>query len=407
MFIKEYSKDQKLVLLGVCLYYMGLGGFLFNSQTSVLASVRAIYNFPMTRISLYTSFGYAATILGSALLGPVIYKLPQKGKKLYFEGMYFAGVAGFLMLGFFAETPLFFIARFLIGLSVSTISIITPYMLNQWIHYRTSTAIGISAAFTGLGGMISNPLSSFLCRTFSFQKGILILILISACFTLPSFYFLFRRPVPEGEFKRPASGKTAGSGSEISPAKASFAALVILVLLVASSRVANLFVSYLSIFAQSEGYSEAFGASMASLLMFGSIAAKLIYGALCDRIGTWKATSVCELGVGAAMLLFLFLPQYTAVICIGTLCYGMIYGLTNMSANRMCMAALGYEGTRKYQGLLTAIGSVAGLVCSPMVGIIYDNTGNFHIVFISLALMMAVCILLCLAMDRMNRQKAE
>lgn len=28
---KHYNKDQKLVLLGACIYYMGLGGFIFNS----------------------------------------------------------------------------------------------------------------------------------------------------------------------------------------------------------------------------------------------------------------------------------------------------------------------------------------------------------------------------------------
>jgi nitrate/nitrite transporter NarK len=210
--------------------------------------------------------------------------------------------------------------------------------------------------------------------------------------------------VPEGDVSKTAAAK---SGSSLSPAaKTSVIVLVILVLLVASTRIANLFVSYLSIFAQSEGYSEAFSASLASLLMFGSIAAKLIYGALCDRIGTWKATMVCELGVGAAMLLFLTLPQYTAVLCLGTLSYGMVYGLTNMSTNRMCMASLGYDGTRKYQGILTAIGSVAGLVCSPLVGIVFDNTGSFNLIFISFALMMAVCMLLCLTMERMGRSRS-
>ncbi|MBR3126657.1 MAG: hypothetical protein IKF35_00180, partial [Solobacterium sp.] len=130
---KNYSKDQLLVLIGTCLYYLGLGGFLFNSQTAVLASVRSIYQFPMTRISMYTSFGYVASILGAALLGPLIFRLSQNLKKAYFIGMYICGVLGFLFLGFFATTPLFYIARFLISLSVSTISIIVSYVLNQWI----------------------------------------------------------------------------------------------------------------------------------------------------------------------------------------------------------------------------------------------------------------------------------
>ena len=78
---KHYNKDQKLVLLGACIYYMGLGGFIFNSQSTVLAAVRELYNFPMTKISLYTTAGYSAQIFGSMLLGGVIFRLSQSMKK--------------------------------------------------------------------------------------------------------------------------------------------------------------------------------------------------------------------------------------------------------------------------------------------------------------------------------------
>ena len=85
---KHYKKDQNLVLLGACIYYMGLGGFIFNSQSTVLAAVRELYNFPMTKISLYTTAGYATQIFGSMLLGGVIFRLSQSMKKYYFTGMY-------------------------------------------------------------------------------------------------------------------------------------------------------------------------------------------------------------------------------------------------------------------------------------------------------------------------------
>lgn len=81
---KYYNKDQKLVLLGACLYYMGLGGFIFNSQSTVLAAVRTLYDFPMTKMSLYTTAGYATQIFASMLLGSVIFKLSQPMKKYYF-----------------------------------------------------------------------------------------------------------------------------------------------------------------------------------------------------------------------------------------------------------------------------------------------------------------------------------
>ena len=400
---KNYTKDQLLVLIGTCLYYMGLGGFLFNSQTAVLASVRSIYEFPMTRISLYTSFGYVASILGAALLGPMIFRLSQKLKKMYFIGMYVCGVAGFLFLGFFATTPLFFIARFLISLSVSTISIIVSYVLNQWIHTNVGTAIGIASAFSGVGGMISNPLSSFLFGIFSFEKGILVLILFSALFTVPSFWLIFRRPVPEAV--PPQNGKAASEGDDAQ--EHSLLILIMLFAIVGAPRISSLFTNYLSIFSQSIGYSASFSASLASILMFANITAKFLYGFLSDRIGTWKATLLCQICVITGVSLFLFMPQYPVLIAAGTLGYGMMYGLTTVAINRMSMAAFGFSGARRYQGLITSMGSLAAVICSPTIGVLYDSTGSFNLLFIVLLGLMAVSVVLGVIVSRMRPQNPK
>ncbi len=397
---KNYSKDQRRVLLGACLYYMGLGGFLFNSQTSVLAAVRSLYQFPMTRISLYTTIGYVATILGATLMGPMIFRLSQKNKKLYFEGMYLCGAIGILILAFFAETPLFYLARFLMSLSVSTISIIISYILNQWIQIRTGTAIGIASAFAGVGGMLSNPLSAFLFETFSFQKGIVILVLLSACLEIPSFFLLFRKPVPEGTpVKR---GRTAEA--EMDEAGSSLLVLIILGILISGGRLASLFTSYLSMFSQSIGYSASFGATLASILMFGNISSKFMYGFLSDQVGVWKATMVTQLCVIIGVALFIFMPGYPLLLCIGTLGYGMMYGLFTVAINRMCMASFGFSGTKKYQGLLTGLASLAGAAASPLIGIIYDRTGSFTSLFAALLVLMMICFVLTGVMAKLRSE---
>ena len=100
---RYYNKDQKLVLLGACLYYMGLGGFIFNSQSTVLAAVRTLYDFPLTKMSLYTTAGYATQIFASMLLGSVIFRLSQPMKKYYFAGMYLLSAFGLLFLALFAR----------------------------------------------------------------------------------------------------------------------------------------------------------------------------------------------------------------------------------------------------------------------------------------------------------------
>ena len=396
---KNYSKDQLLVLIGTCLYYLGLGGFLFNSQTAVLASVRSIYQFPMTRISMYTSFGYVASILGAALLGPLIFRLSQNLKKAYFIGMYICGVLGFLFLGFFATTPLFYIARFLISLSVSTISIIVSYVLNQWIHTNVGTAIGLASAFSGVGGMISNPLSAFLFGIFPFQQGILVLILFSAIFTVPSFFLIFRKPIPEAV---PPMGNKKASAADDHSHDHSLLILIMLFAIVGAPRIASLFTNYLSIFAESIGYSSSFSSFLASILMFANITAKFAYGFLSDKVGTWKASILCQISVIVGVSLFLFLPQYPALIAIGTLGYGMFYGLTTVAINRMCMAAFGFSGTRKYQGMVTSVASLAAVIGSPAIGVVYDNTGSFNLLFAILLVLMAATIILSVITAKMR-----
>ena len=170
---KNYSKDQKLVLLGACLYYMGLGGFLFNSQSTVLAAVRSLYDFPMTKMSIYTTAGYATQIFASALLGSVIFRLSQSMKKYYFAGMYVVSAIGLVILALFAQTPLFYLSRVMVALGVSTVSIIIPYIINQWITVNPSSAVGLASACAGLGGVVSNPLAAFLFKKYSTEKGII------------------------------------------------------------------------------------------------------------------------------------------------------------------------------------------------------------------------------------------
>ena len=105
--MNQLNKDQKLALLGASLYYMGLGGFLYNSQSTVLAAVRAQYDFPMTRISLYTTMGYVAAVLGTVLFGSMIFRLSQSRKKWYFIGMLSSGALGVFLLACFAGTHRF------------------------------------------------------------------------------------------------------------------------------------------------------------------------------------------------------------------------------------------------------------------------------------------------------------
>ena len=382
---KHYNKDQKLVLLGACLYYMGLGGFIFNSQSTVLAAVRALYDFPMTKISIYTTAGYVSQIFGSMLLGSVIFKLSQKMKKYYFMGMYMMSAVGLVLLALFADTPLFYFARVMIALGVSTVSIIIPYIINQWITIKASSAVGLASACAGMGGIVSNPLASFLFEKFSPKTGIIFLTAIALTIMIPAIYLMFRKPVPELEKQAVKTGSTDSTFSQ------STSVFLLIMLIVAGTRLPQLFTSYLNMFSIGNGFSAAFAASLSSVLMLGNVTSKFFYGILIDRIGAPKATMSLQACIIAGALIFIFMPTSTIGMVVGTLSYGMQAALSNMGINRLTMAAFGYEGTRKYQGFLLSMSNTVVAVSSPLVGIMYDMTGSFNSFFTLIITAQAIC----------------
>lgn len=391
---KHYNKDQKLVLLGACIYYMGLGGFIFNSQSTVLAAVRQLYNFPMTKISLYTTAGYAAQIFGSMLLGGVIFKLSQPMKKYYFTGMYMLSVVGLVCLALFANTPIFYVARAMIALGVATISIIIPYIINQWIDVNPSSAVGLSSACAGMGGMISNPLASFLFEKFSPAKGILILAAIAIAFMVPAIYLMFRKPVPEHV---PDKAKSAAGGSGFEKSTPVF---LLIMVIVAGARMPQLFSSYLNMFSMGHGFTAAFAASLSSVLMLGNVTSKFIYGILIDKIGAPKATMALQTCIIIGAVMFILVPGSAIGMYTATLSYGMQAALSNMGINRLTMAAFGYEGARKYQGFLLSMSNAVVALASPMVGIMYDRTGSFLPFFIMIISVQAVCFVATFALSK-------
>ena len=155
-------------------------------------------------------------------------------------------------------------------------------------------------------------------------------------------------------------------------------------------------------FAQSNGFSPAFGAALSSVLMFGNITSKLVYGYLSDHIGTWKATFLFQGLVMMGVLLFILFPGSAVSLGIGTLCYGMMYALVNIGVNRMALAAYGYEGLKKYQGPLMSIGSIVAAAASPVVGIMFDRTGSFRPYFLMLVGIMSLCMVLTGVVARMR-----
>ena len=210
---------------------------------------------------------------------------------------------------------------------------------------------------------------------------------------------MFRKPVPEN---KPAAAKTAQTTGGFEKSTSVF---ILIMIIVAGARLPSLFSSYLSMFAMGNGFSAAYAATLSSVIMFGNVTSKFLYGMLIDKAGAPKATMVLQACVITGAVLFMLVPQSAVGMFIGTLSYGMMAALSNMGINRLTMAAFGYEGARKYQGMLLSMSNAVVAVSSPMVGVMYDMSGSFNSFFILIIAVQAVCFVAAFALSKARPEK--
>ena len=156
-------------------------------------------------------------------------------------------------------------------------------------------------AFSGIGGAVCNPVCAALIQNLGWQWTIVVLGIITMAMTIPGMYLMFhyRAPVVQAEYA--SNGQTSQKGD-----KAPLSTVILVCITLVGGFVSVAFALNISMYPQSIGYSLSVGASLTTMVMIGNVASKFIYGVLCDRFGTWKATMAVLAVVAASLLCFLF-----------------------------------------------------------------------------------------------------
>lgn len=368
------TKIKKLwVLIGACLFQCALIGILTNSSGVLLAQIRTEYGLSLSRISSYhTIKGITGTLCGAFLTA-----LFFRSKKPVFMGfMILLTTASYVVLIPGARhQAVWWLSAVLTGLAFCTSSVMLPYVLAQRFPEKPGTVTGIAMAFSGLGGIIFNPLCAWLIERFDWRAAIWVFSAITLVMAAGALLLLFGGQQDIRDADSVSRKKRQGTpfGKDF-PAKKFF-------LCVGATFCIGLvmqFTQYVTMFAQDVGYTLQVGAVLTSVFMVGNVGGKLIFGYGCDKIGVYRTMMLTMGAIALGSVLLVFGHRYLPVMYIAVLLYGLIYSLSVISVSRCAMETYGNEGSKKYMGLHTSINSLLQALGSVFVGVLYDSTGSFH-----------------------------
>ena len=402
------------MVAGCCLLQGGSLGIIHNCRGIFYDPVIEDLGFGMGAFSFYILFFGVCSCCVLPFVGKLFRRIDSR---ILLGGASFVFSATVFVMGFFRSLPAFYIAGAIQGFAGAFLMFFpAPFILGNWFHKKAGLAVGISAAFSGLAGVIGNPLGNAIIHAFGWRTGFFSFGLISLLMMLPVSVFLLRRS-PEEVGCRPYGAEDdealTGAACPLDGVPAARAKresafwLLILAGLLAAFTCA--FYAHLSPLGIYFGYGSAVGALIVSSSMAGNVVSKLLLGQIFDRFGL-RTALIAGTAVTAAGFLMLLVDSVPVRI-VGAFFYGFVMA---MSTIMIAIAIRDVYGSRDYSDLLSYSSMVSVLGTSvniAVIGYIVDGFGRQRGYIISLwyglALTLAMGILLHISVRRGRKIAAE
>ena len=396
------------ILAGCCILQGASLGLVNNCAGVFYSPVCDELGFEMGRFSLYRML----FSISSALMLPAVAKSFRRFDVrvvISAAAVVFGGCS--VAMGTFDSLWQWYAAGTLQGIASAFLCMVpAPILLSNWFHRRTGTAIGISAAFSGLAGMLGSSGLGFMIPALGWRASYVIVGILSAALILPVSVFVLRyRPedknmraygAEESTNERVHAGASAGSGAEAEDAGEAAGLSELLrqpifyvALLSYAGSIAS---SYLNMFLTScglaAGLSMTTAAMMTALSLFGNMSSKLVLGKASDTCGVIRTFQAAVL-ISAAGHLLLF-SGFKGSVMAGALLFGITLPLSSVMLPLFCR--LFWKG-ETYGAAYSYVSMFGTLLASPfnmLFGTFYDLTGTYRLTIgVSLGFMLVVLLL--------------
>lgn len=294
----------------------------------------------------------------------------------------------FFAMSKFTSVFQFYVAGAFLGISIAFILYLAvPTMINRWFNDRVGFFIGLCAAFTGIGGIIFNPLGGYIIGTYGWRTAYLVWTVIVLFITLPVNAFILRsRPSDKGlkpygydaskEGQTTVTASVPLTGVSYTTAIKSPVFYIVALFAFAVAFVTNVNF-YLPSYASSLGLAATIGATIASASMFGQLIGKIVLGYANDK-SIIKGMIVCFGGgiLGMGLLMF-FGSVGVWVVLLGGFLYGVSYAGVMVQTPMTIKRVFGNRDYSQINSNISIVAAASSMIGSSAWGFIIDATGGY------------------------------
>ena len=391
------------LIVASCIVIMCLPCALALSCAGIFFTpVSTFFGVPRASFTLYFSILNISMMISLPIAGNHLSRMDAR--KVLSGGTILAG-SGLIGMSFGNSMPWFYVMGAIMGFGIAPLIYLSvPTLINNWCVRRVGFFVGLCMAFTGIGGVIFNPIGTAIIQggPEGWRTAYLAFGIITLVGTLPFTLFVIRtKPedkglMPYGAEETQAEDKPEEAAPEGVPASVAmrtpaFIAIVIFCgIITLNQTIYQFLASYATSFEATLPQIAAASGVVASAAMAGQAIGKVVLGVVNDR--SVKLGVVFGIGCGViGVLLMWFLPNPLPLLLAGAFLFGVVYAMTTVQTPLLVRSVFGSADYTNIYARISMVGSLMSAVAAVFWSFVIDSPGGFPLMFILGLVCMAIC----------------
>jgi MFS family permease len=268
-------------------------------------------------------------------------------------------------------------------------------VVGAWFERRRTAALGVAVTGVGLGTLVAAPLAAALINHFGWRQTYVIFGISSAVGLILCGFLTPRPPASTGQqskmrlrdlVKVPVFGYMYFSGF--------FFTLALFVPFV-----------FLVSYARARGIEEVAAASLVGIIGGASIAGRLGFGTLGDKISRVRLYQSTFIIVALSFLIWLFASHSFTLLMVFAVMLGCGYGGFIVLSPAVTVEIFGLAGLGTILGATYTAAGIGGLLGPTIAGYLIDKTGSFSAAIIAAMIFAFIGFLLLFPVERYLRKR--
>lgn len=385
---KKFFYGWVIVLCCTLLMAVGTGIFV-NCVGIFVKPVCEDLGFERGTFTLYTTITSVLSMLAMLVFGELYRKKPRR-IRLYIA---IGGLTGCLVFfGYSLSSKLwhFYMLSAIYGCVATTLAgISVTTLVNNWFVDKRGLATGLAFAGSGVSAAIMTPVLTTVVTDYGWRMGYRTMSLVSFIILIPAMLLIRLEPSDKGllpygvtphpseEDKRsiPVIEQTGLTRAQaVKTSSFYFQSIGIFCLSLAGMGISNHAISYFT----DIGYSPLTASTAMSLVMTIMIGAKILLGAVFDKIGSVRSAILTGLCMIASTLSIRFAGAGAFMPYVFSVCFGFGYSTLTVPYSYLIGQNFGTREFSSIYSLICTLGSLGGGIAATLTGMLYDRLGSYY-----------------------------